>query len=177
MQRESQTLAPGPASFLDRPGLAGTFGAIMDEYARAAEDFCRVLEGLPPGAFEWTRASSDPDTQSVRAVCAHVANAARGYANYIRDARGIAREERAPLAPGEISAAVPVRSRLAENLRYTEGALAGLYDVDEATYSAIRFQVRWGPTYDPEMILEHAIVHLLRHRRQLERWALAEGRS
>ena len=24
---------------------------------------------------------------------------------------------------------------------------------------------------DPEMILEHAIVHLLRHRRQLERWA------
>jgi len=24
--------------------------------------------------------------------------------------------------------------------------------------------------YDPEMLLEHAVVHLLRHRRQLERW-------
>jgi hypothetical protein len=35
---------------------------------------------------------------------------------------------------------------------------------------ALSFPVRWGPTYDPEMILEHAICHLLRHRRQLERW-------
>ena len=34
----------------------------------------------------------------------------------------------------------------------------------------VQFQVRWGPVYDPEMILEHGIVHLLRHRRQLERW-------
>ena len=40
---------------------------------------------------------------------------------------------------------------------------------DEAV-AAITFPVRWGPIYDPEMILEHAIVHLLRHRRQIERW-------
>ena len=40
---------------------------------------------------------------------------------------------------------------------------------DEAN-RALEFTVLWGPRYDPEMILEHAVVHLLRHRRQLERW-------
>jgi hypothetical protein len=29
----------------------------------------------------------------------------------------------------------------------------------------------WGPRYDPEMLLEHAVCHVLRHRRQLERWS------
>ena len=40
----------------------------------------------------------------------------------------------------------------------------------EDAVAAIKFDVRWGPTYDPEMLLEHAIVHLLRHRRQILRW-------
>ena len=40
----------------------------------------------------------------------------------------------------------------------------------EAEIQALSFTVRWGPRYDPEMILEHAICHYLRHRRQLERW-------
>ena len=28
--------------------------------------------------------------------------------------------------------------------------------------------VRWGQTYDVEQLLEHAIVHILRHRLQIE---------
>jgi DNA recombination protein RmuC len=34
----------------------------------------------------------------------------------------------------------------------------------------LTFTVRWGPRYDPEMILEHGVCDLLRHRRPLERW-------
>ena len=36
--------------------------------------------------------------------------------------------------------------------------------------AVIRFTVSWGVEYDPDMLLEHAVCHLLRHRRQLERW-------
>ena len=32
--------------------------------------------------------------------------------------------------------------------------------------------VKWGQTYDPEQLFEHAIVHILRHRRQIERFLL-----
>jgi hypothetical protein len=35
---------------------------------------------------------------------------------------------------------------------------------------AVSMKVRWGPTYDLEQLLEHAIVHILRHRRQIERF-------
>ena len=30
--------------FLDHPGRIGPFGGLMDEYARAADDFCTVVE-------------------------------------------------------------------------------------------------------------------------------------
>jgi hypothetical protein len=36
--------------------------------------------------------------------------------------------------------------------------------------TAVKMPVRWGPTYDLEQLLEHAIVHILRHRRQVERF-------
>jgi hypothetical protein len=142
----------------------------MDEYARAAADFCAIVEAFRPPAWEAERASADPDTRSPRRICLHVVGAARRYADYVRKARGLPFVERFEADPASVAAPADVRPRLAEALRYTEGALEGLYGADEATWSALRFPVRWGPTYDPEMILEHGIVHLLRHRRQLERW-------
>ena len=33
-----------PHAFLHRPGRSGAFGALLDEYARAAEDYCRVVD-------------------------------------------------------------------------------------------------------------------------------------
>ena len=66
-----------PSEFLDRPGLPVPFGALMDEYARAAGDFCRVLEGFDASRFQGERASNDPDTRSPRALALHVCGAAR----------------------------------------------------------------------------------------------------
>lgn len=166
----SSPLAAGPRNFLAQPGRPGMFGALMDEYARAAEDFCRTLEALPPGALDWERPSNDPDTASVRFLCAHVCGASRRYADYIREARGLAHEASFVFAPTDLKDPEDVRRKLEETLRYTEGSLAGLETATEEEVMALSFKVRWGPMYDPEMMLEHAIVHLLRHRRQLERW-------
>jgi hypothetical protein len=52
----------------------------------------------------------------------------------------------------------------------TEETVEALLEATEPEIQALSFSVRWGPRYDPEMILEHAVCHLLRHRRQLERW-------
>jgi len=35
---------------------------------------------------------------------------------------------------------------------------------------AVQIRSRWGAVYDLEQLLEHAIVHVLRHRRQIERF-------
>jgi hypothetical protein len=166
--RKEVTMQPG-FGFLDRPGAPGMFGALMDEYARAAEDFCLTIEAVSVERFRRDAPSEDPDTVSLRAICRHAVGAAHRYADYILEARGLPFADRFVLPPEAISDPAAVRPALAEMLRYTEQSLADWYE-DPAPAEKTTFTVRWGPTYDPEMILEHAIVHLLRHRRQVERW-------
>ena len=45
------------STFIRHPGLSGPFGALMDEYARAAEDFCRVVDGFDLARFDAGRPS------------------------------------------------------------------------------------------------------------------------
>jgi hypothetical protein len=155
--------------FLGRPGEPGMFGALLDEYARAAEDFCRAIEAVPEERFLREVAGDDPDTVSIRAICRHALGAAHRYSDYIRQARGMPFVDRFELPADAVPGPAAVRPGLAEMLRYTEASLVDWYE-DPAPAEKLTFTVRWGPTYDPEMILEHAIVHLLRHRRQVERW-------
>jgi hypothetical protein len=157
------------AEFLDRPGRPGPFGALMDEYARAAADFCAVLDRFEGERFVEERPSPDPDCRSVRAIARHACSATRGYANDIRRVRALPVDARR-VDLSEIRSPADARRLLAQGLRYTEGALDGFYDADEATNRAHEFTVSWGVRYDPETLLEHAVCHLLRHRRQLERW-------
>ena len=86
--------------------------------------------------------------------------------------RKLAIGERVSLAPEIFLSTGQFRPALVHALRYTETALEGLPEADDDAMKALRFEVRWGATYDPEMILEHGIVHLLRHRRQIQRWPL-----
>ena len=142
----------------------------MDEYARAAEEFCCVVEGFDPRRFVAERGSSDLNTISPRAICLHVCGAAHRYAHYIRKARGVEFVERYEPDPSRLGSPQDVRGQLAEAILFTEATVEPLLRASEEEIQAISFTVRWGPRYDPEMLMEHAVCHLLRHRRQLERW-------
>jgi hypothetical protein len=159
-----------PTSFIRHPGLSGPFGALMDEYARAAGDFCSVVEDFDPARFAAERPSSNPNTRSPHAICVHVCGAAHRYAHYIRKARGLDFVEQYQLDPARLRAPHDVRGLLAEAIMFTEATVEPLLHATDEEIQAISFTVRWGPRYDPEMIVEHAVCHLLRHRRQLERW-------
>jgi hypothetical protein len=142
----------------------------MDEYARAAEDFCRVVEGFEPARFDAERASNNPNTTSPRAISLHVCGASHRYAHYIRKARGVDFVERYETDPARLRVPHDVRGLLTEGILLTEATVEPLLSATEEQIQKLSFPVRWGPQYDPEMILEHAVCHLLRHRRQLERW-------
>ena len=58
-------------------------------------------------------------------------------------------------------------------LEYTVATLDGKWEMPEDQMEAVSMTVHWGPTYDLEQLLEHAIVHILRHRRQIDKWGLA----
>ena len=114
--------------------------------------------------------SNNPNTVSPRAICLHVIGAAHRYAHYIRKARGVDFIERYEASPAQLRSPQDVRGLLTEGILLTEESVEPLLNATDQEIQALSFTVRWGPRYDPEMILEHAVCHLLRHRRQLERW-------
>lgn len=159
-------------AFLTHPGARGAVGAIMDEYARAAGEFCSVLETFSQEEFEAERETNDPDCLSAKTIAIHACRAARGYAAHL--GRSLDPDYAPPEWPTMESLRQPADTRLllAATLRHTETVATKLREIPDDAVSSIRFEAPWGSIYDPESLLEHAICHLLRHRRQLERWRL-----
>ena len=165
---------PTTSGFLSRPGTPGAFGALMDEYARAAEAFCARAESFDGEAWTAEVPDDDPDSRSPRAVGEHAVYAAFGYSNYLRRALGLPApspdsQERKAQRRG-LPAPADLRPALAEAIRITEVSGERLRGRDADGDWAREFRVGWGATYNAESLLEHAVCHLLRHRRQLERW-------
>ncbi len=48
--------------------------------------------------------------------------------------------------------------------------LGRIKDFEEKQQASFKVTTRWQTEYDIEQMLEHAIVHILRHRRQVELW-------
>jgi hypothetical protein len=146
----------------------GGVGALMDEYERAAGELVRVVEGLSDAEFEALRDpdTSDDDCRSIQTILSHVVRAGFGYAGYIRAAFGAAHEQPKLGLLGREECVV----RLGDALAYTAETLDGRWRMGDEEVQAVRIEARWGPVYDLEQMLEHAIVHVMRHRRQVERF-------
>ncbi len=56
-------------------------------------------------------------------------------------------------------------------LAYTSDTLESKLEYSDDDIQKVKMIVRWGPQYDLEQLLEHAVVHILRHRRQIEKFA------
>jgi uncharacterized damage-inducible protein DinB len=148
----------------------GAVGALMDEYERAAGDLARTVAGLSDEEFERVRdaETTDEDCRSIATILNHVVRATYGYADMIRAALGqeSARPAIAAMSLGESL------ERFEAALAYTAETLEGRWRMTDDEIMAVRMAARWGPAYDLEQLLEHAIVHVLRHRRQIERFLL-----
>jgi hypothetical protein len=56
-------------------------------------------------------------------------------------------------------------------LAYTSETLHDKWEYADEEIMKVKMIVRWGTQYDLEQLLEHAVVHILRHRRQIEKFA------
>ena len=147
---------------------AGNIGALLDEYERAAGELRRLVEQLPAAEFVKVVDSEtqDDDCRSAQTIMGHVVSAGYSYADYIREQFSIpsARPPRQLLSQPEALA------QLDAMLEYTAQTLAGRWVMSDEEILGTVIHSRWGVTYDIEQLLEHAIVHILRHRRQLEKF-------
>ena len=144
----------------------GILGALMDEYERAAADLLQVLSTIDSLRYAQVIDENGSEyDRSIQAIMKHVASSGYGYANYLRKLWGIpVTSPKVPLESLE-EAIASVHKILA----YTSETLEDRWALSEDETDNTTFVVSWGVTYSIEQILEHAIVHLLRHRRQLEK--------
>lgn len=146
----------------------GAVGALMDEYERAAWELRRLVERMEEEDVVRVVDSTteDEDCRSVQTIVSHVVNAGYGYADLLRKAFSIpsTRPPRALFSQREFLEQVDAV------LAYTNETLEGRWQMSYEEISGTFINAGWGPRYDVEQLLEHAIVHVLRHRRQIEKF-------
>jgi uncharacterized damage-inducible protein DinB len=151
----------------------GPVGALMDEYERATEELTQLILRLTDAEFEAVRdrQTQEEDCRSIQTVVHHVVRAGYGYAHYMR----VAFSEPSSRHQIPLDTRTESVEHLAAMLAYTAATLDGRWEMPYEQMEAMQIKSRWGPVYDLEQMLEHAIVHVLRHRRQIERF-LSEPR-
>lgn len=141
-------------------------GALMDEYERASIDLKSILEDLSQEDFVLIRdtQTQDEDCRSIQTIMRHVVQSGYTYANYILSVFSDEwKEYKQPITDPAMSIV-----ELDKMLAYTDRCLQDKYDLPLDQIESWTFHSRWNVDYDIEQLLEHAIVHILRHRRQIE---------
>lgn len=159
--------------------LQGGLGAILDELKRASEELIRILTAVSNEEFVRIidNKTDDEDCRSIQTICRHVIRSGYGYANYILTALTIPTNS-PNVNDLQIQTADYASKEIREMVKYNIHNLYGLNrDEIEANMSSIRFTTRWNEDYGFEQILEHAIVHILRHRRQVEKFIGAKVKN
>lgn len=146
----------------------GAVGSLMDEYERAAFELKLVVQTV--SAEDYTRIVEGESTHchSIEVIMNHVVRAGYGYSKYIRDALSIN-----ALPVGDKQIPQPeIGSEIDKMLAYTAEIFDGCGEISDDELENIYFKTRWGVTYNIDQLFEHAIVHILRHRRQIEKFLL-----
>ena len=148
---------------------SGSLRAVLDEYARAIREFELVLSTLPAERYTAKTVLTDEHFSNVQDIARHVVGASHSYAVHIN--RAIDKLD-GPFPRGEYAVDTPdvAIAALWEGFNHLVEVLRRIKDWSDDKQAEVRFVSRWKQPYDIEQMLEHAIVHILRHRRQLERW-------
>jgi uncharacterized damage-inducible protein DinB len=140
----------------------------MDEYERAASELGGLISQISEDDFARVVDSQtkDEDCRSVQTIMSHVVRSGYAYADYIRVQFSIA-----PSSPqSKLLSHQESLEQLDAALRYTAQTLEGKWEMSDEEISSTVIKSRWGKVYNVEDLLEHAIVHILRHRRQIEKF-------
>ncbi len=145
----------------------GAIGALMDEYERAALDLKNLLVTIKQEEFVKIvdPNTKDEDCKSIQTIMKHVVRSGYVYADQI------CRFLEKKIANHEyyIYNTVHAIDELERVLNFTSDIVEDHLRMTGKEILATRMETKWGQ-YDIEMMFEHAIVHVLRHRRQIEKF-------
>lgn len=150
----------------------GAVGALMDEYERAAFELKSLVESVSENDYQQIAdaETKDADCHSIQTIMNHVVHSGYGYANAVRQKISMPYEprgtERPQISQNEIG------TQIDKFLAYTVETLEGLWEMSYAELDSFVVKRKSDSSENLEQLLEHAVLHILRHRRQIEKFLL-----
>ena len=147
----------------------GAVGALLDIYEQTISEFKKVIEDIPDNALSVIIDSqtTDEDCKSIQAILSHVVHSGYSYATSIHNLTG-----HNSIRPDKILH-LTIKDYLEDLTNifiYTENVFTEIKDNElEQLDNSLKIEAGWGQLYDIEQITEHAIVHILRHKRQIDK--------
>lgn len=150
----------------------GAIGGLLDEYEKAVTELRSLLDTMTDTELMTIvdTTTKDPDCQSIQTILTHVVRAGYTYAIYVRKSQGEELDFRKRLPLNTIR---EYQKELQIMFQYNEFLYKEYPDISLETFEENdKILTSWRQYYDVEQLFEHAIVHILRHRRQIERFLL-----
>jgi len=150
----------------------GAAGAILDEYEKSINELKEVLTNISHAHLTAIAddKTEDPDCKSIQSILTHVIRAGYCYVIEIRRSLG---EQIDYVERKTLRTIGQYKSELDKMFKYNEQLFRDYPNLRiEEKDSNKKINVAWHQQYDVEQLLEHAIVHILRHRRQIERFLI-----
>jgi len=150
----------------------GAIGALLDEYERTILELQNVISDISNEELAKIvdRETNDPNCVSIQAILSHVVKSGYSYCNYILQLGSGKMNPSSIQTHGSIK---EYQKDLNDVFNYTVETFEGLQDDQLEDFgNGKKIITSWGQIYSIEQITEHAIVHILRHRRQIEKFKI-----
>lgn len=156
---------------MDKIFRPGAIGALMDEYERVALELKNLLLTINQEEFIkiCNPYSVDENCRSIQTIMKHVVGAAYRYADQIC----VFLKLTVANHNYHIYNVVHAIDELENVVKFTSEIVYNHLEMTDEEIAATQQQTRWG-LYNIEMMFEHAIVHILRHRRQIEKFLILQ---
>jgi uncharacterized damage-inducible protein DinB len=147
----------------------GAVGALLDIYEQAISDLKKIIEDIPDNALTIITdpQTTDENCKSIQSILSHVVSSGYGYATGIHHLKGYNITRPDKTFHLTIKAYL---EDLANVFTYTEKIFNEITDNElEQSDNSLKIKTAWGQLYDIEQMTEHAIIHILRHKRQIDK--------
>lgn len=151
----------------------GSIGAILDEYEIAIADLKKTIRNISDADLVKVvdAKTRNPNCRSVQTILTHVVKCGYFYPTLILRNKFHGKEFSLP-AITHLKTIKEYNKALEEMFIFNEQSLGKIKESDMWNYAKGRMDSGWGQIFDYDQIMEHAIMHIYRHRRQIQKFLL-----
>ena len=155
---------------IDHKSTRRAVEALLVEYTNVVVAMQKVIANLSYANLTTIVDSTtkDANSQSIQTILTYIISSGYSYAGYIRKLKKISDNR-----PGKLAkmSSEEYHNDLENLILYTIETFESIHDHEIEEFDEDKkIKTSWGQVYDIEQMMEHAGVHVLRHRRQIEKF-------